>query len=468
MSRATKPLRRAMRTGVAAALCALAAGAAAAETLTDALISAYRTSGLLEQNRALLRAADEDVAQAVTALYPVIEYQVAATKVFDLPPGVDSLTGTADLTARVTLYDGGQNRLAIDAAKETVLATREGLVDVEQRVLLDAVTAYMNVIDGRERVRLTQSNIRLIDRELQAARDRFEVGEITRTDVSLAEARLSQARSDLAVAEGTLATAREAYRAAVGRYPGDLQRPGDAPLPSVTDAEAKARAVRSHPALRQVQRQVTAAEINVARADAARNPAVSLSGRTRAVLDNLHNDQDVFQNSITLGMSGTVYSAGRIDSLVRQAVARAEAQRAQLLITIDALRREAGNAFANLLVARAVLESSNRQVEAQFMAFEGIREEARLGARTTLDVLDAEQALLNARVTVVAAEADRIIAQYALLAAQGLLTVEYLNLGIPTYDPAAYYESVERAPVYTSRQGQALDRVIKSLGLEDR
>ena len=456
-----------------AALMAATAIPAAAQSLTDTFVLAYRNSGLLEQNRALLRAADEDVAQTVAALYPIINWAVD-TQYLDNGLIDDNLTASANLTAQITLWDGGQNRLAIDAAQENVLAVREGLVSVEQQVLLSAVQAHMAVLSTRETVGLRRNNVELIGRELRAAQDRFEVGEITRTDVSLAEARLALARSQLSVAEGDLATAREAYKRAVGVYPTDLQLPGPAPMPATTVEEARSRAERSHPAVRQARRDVTVAEINAARLNATRNPRLTLGARLGVDFDAIGRDllpgqqrPDLLNRSVTLGMSGPVYQGGRIDSLVRQGVARSEAARANLLLITDQVAESAANAFSGLLVANAVLESSRRQVVAQEQFFSGTREEANLGARTTLDVLNAEQDLLDARTLVVTAANDRIVAQYALLAAQGLLTVDYLNLGIPTYDPSAYYNAVENAPI-SSRQGQALDRVIKSLKLEDR
>ena len=465
--------RRALRRIGLAALLAATAVPAVAQSLTDTFVLAYRNSGLLEQNRALLRAADEDVAQAVSALYPVINWAVD-TGYFDNGLTTNRLTATANLTAQITLYDGGQNRLAIDAAQENVLAVREGLVAVEQQVLLAAVQAHMDVLSAAETVSLRQNNVQLITRELGASRDRFEVGEITRTDVSLAEARLALARSQLSVAEGDLATAREAYKRAVGVYPTGLQVPGPAPMPATTSDEAKARATRAHPAVRQAKREVTVAEINAARLNASRNPSLTLGGRLGVDADTIGQNvpagqrrADLVSRSLSLGLSGPIYQGGRIDSLVRQQVARSEAARANLLLTADQVAETAGSAFARLLVANAVLESSRRQVTAQQQFFSGTREEANLGARTTLDVLNAEQDLLDARTLVVTATNDRVVAQYALLAAQGLLTVDYLNLGIPTYDPAAYYNAVESAPV-ASRQGQALDRVLKSLKLEDR
>lgn len=467
----------AWRRGIGAVAVTLAlSGPAAAETLADALIGAYRSSGLLQQNRALLRAADEDVAIAVSALYPVINWVLSGdytvSRVDTGPAEVNQLTGqvlrpggeqtteetsaSLAITGQLTLYDGGQNRLAIDAARETVLATRFALRDVEQQVLLRAVVAFFGVLRDQEFVALRQNGLRLIEEELSAAQDRFEVGEITRTDVSLAEARLAEARSFLSAAEGDLAQSREEYLAVVGRYPGDLVLPSVPPQPAVSVEAARAVAVRTHPSILEQQRNVTVGEINIRRAYAERRPALTLGARS-----SLFDGGDR-SSALTLELGGPIYQGGRLDALYRQAVARAEAARAVLLVTTEEVRQDVAVAFSNLRVAQATLEASQRQAEAQEVAFEGTREEATLGARTTLDVLDAEQDLLDARTNVAAASTNQYIAAYQLLAAMGLLTVEELELGVVQYDPAAYYEAVEDAPLL-SPQGRALDRVLKSL-----
>ena len=456
------------------------APSAVAETLTDALIGAYRTSGLLQQNRALLRAADEDVAIAVAALYPVVtwslqgDYIVQSGTTPGIPGVIDPETGQpttvgggrqteSDLTAtlalitQLTLYDGGQNRLAIDSAKEAVLATRESLRDVEQQVLLRAVVAFFSVLADEELVMLRQNNVRLITEELRAARDRFEVGEVTRTDVSIAEARLAEARAFLSQAEGDLVTSREEYLAVVGRYPGDLVEPPRLPEPAAAVEAARAVAVRMHPSIAEAQRNVTVSEINIERAYAQRRPALTLRG------DAGFRDGGARSGGITLSYGGPIYNGGRLDAVYRQAIAQAEASRAVLLINVEQVRQDVAEAFSNLRVAQATLEANQGQVTAQQVAFEGTREEATLGARTTLDVLDAEQDLLDARTQVVVADTNQFIAAYQLLAAMGMLTVDELNLGITQYDPLAYYESVRTAPVI-SPQGRRLDALLKSLG----
>jgi outer membrane protein len=444
----------------------VAAPVAQAETLGDALIAAYKNSNLLDQNRALLKAADEDVAIAVGTLQPVVNFTINSG--FTRSPGrsvfggltgdqVNSLSTTFTLSAEMTLIDFGRNRLAIEVAKESVLATREALVNIEQAVLLDAVTAYVNVRLATEIVDLRQSNLRLITQELRAAQDRFDVGEITRTDVSLAEARLAGSRSSLAAAEGDLLVARESYKAATGAYPGNLQPLPGTPKTARTQEEATEIALRTHPRIRQSQREVAIAGLNVARAKVAMEPTLSATGAIR--MDDEGNETDSFG----LELNQTLYAGGRLSAALRQNLAREEASRAALLQNGVLVGQAVGNAWSNLLVTSASIDATQRQIAASQAAFDGVREEATLGARTTLDVLDAEQDLLDARAAKLQAEAQRYVGVYSLLSSMGLLTAEHLDLGIVTYDPAAYYNVVKDAPVH-SNQGAALDRILKRLG----
>lgn len=436
---------------------------ATGETLADALISAYRNSNLLDQNRAVLRAADEDLAQAVAALRPTVTLGLGANWVRAAPPTLpdaarrDSLRAALDLTAQLTVLDFGRGKLAKDAAREGIMATREALVDLEQQVLLGAVQAYVGVQLSQEILALRQSNVRLITQELRAAQDRFEVGEITRTDVAIAEARLASARSLLADAEGDLMVARESYKLAVGAYPGNLARLPAAPRLPASLSEAREIALRTHPAIKQAQRESTLADINVARAKAETRPTVTLRGSMGLESGGVRTD------SLGLSLNQTLYAGGRLNSLARQAMARRDAVKSALLQTTALVDQGLGNAWANLSVATASIESGRLQVTSAQTAFDGVREEARLGARTTLDVLNAEQELLSARVTRVSAEATRYISVYALLSSMGLLTVDHLKLGIPTYDPEGYFNAVRNAPPM-SAQGKRLERIMKSTG----
>jgi outer membrane protein len=451
-------MRKAVGRVMRAALLSLGVGVAAlplrAETLTDALIAAYRNSNLLEQNRAVLRAADEDVAVALSALRPVIAIGGDASW---SDQRAESTTASIALSAEITLFDFGRNRLALDVQKEVVLATREALVNVEQQVLLAAVRAYVSVRLSEEIVALRQSNERLITQELRAAQDRFDLGETTRTDVALAEARLATSRSDLIAAQGDLLVARENYRLAVGRYPGNLAPPPPAPRTARSLDEARSVASRTHPLIRQAQREVTVGELNMARAKAAMGP--TLTGRAQMGYDSQTKRGD----SVSIGINQTLYAGGRLSALYRQAFARRDQARAGLLQTTAEIGQQVGEAWANLTVSSASIEASDREILAAQTAFDGVREEANLGARTTLDVLDAEQDLLLARTNRVSVEANRYVGVYVLLSTMGLLTVDHLGLGIPTYDPAAYYNAVKDAPA-TSAQGRKLDRVLKSIG----
>lgn len=450
-------LGRTLRAAGIAALTLFSAVEAGAETLAGALTSAYENSGLLDQNRALLRAADEDVAQAFSALLPVVGWSASATYGYPDARGTEFTSANVGISTSLLLYDAGATQFAVEAQKETVLATRQQLVSVEQQVLLRAVQAYMNVRREAAFLNLRQNNVRVITQELRAARDRFEVGEVTRTDVSLAEARLASAQSQLAAAEGSLAQAAEEFRAAVGRRPGQLQAVPPAPISRSLD-EARAFAVRNHPDMKAAQHNVAAAELNIRRAEAAMEPTVTFSGQ-------LGVDQDFNDSgSLSLRAEGPIYQGGRLSSLVRQAMARRDANRAGLHVTRQGIEQNVANAYAILDVSRASRAAFAGQVRASEVAFRGVREEATLGARTTLDVLNAEQELLDARANLVSAEVDEIIATYQVLFSMGLLTVEHLRLGVQTYDPEAYYNLVQDAPPILSEQGQALDRVLRAIG----
>lgn len=463
--------RRLLGPVLAAAMAATAPVATSAETLADTLATAYRNSGLLEQNRALLRAADEDVAVTVSRLRPILNWSADVTRTFGRTRGangrvsVDSTDASIGLTAQLLLYDFGRTGLQIEAAKETVLATRETLRSIEQQVLLRAVVAFMNVRRNSEFVSLRQNNLRLLEQELRAAQDRFEVGEVTRTDVAQAEARLASAQSGLASAQGNLARAIEEFVSAVGREPGPLRTPQAIPNFAGAADASKTVALRNHPDILKVQHDVAAAELAIKAADAASRPRVNLNARA-GVEEEWGGSDYVRSGSIGVEITGPIYQGGQLSALERQAVARRDAVRGGLLLAQLAVQQDVGNAYADLRAARASREASQEAVRAATVAFRGVREEAKLGARTTLDVLDAEQALLDARTNLISAEIDVYIAAYSILSSIGQLTARDLNLAVQTYDPAAYYNLVKSAPTEMSRQGRQLDRVLRSLGKE--
>lgn len=449
-----------------------------AETLADALISAYTGSHLIEQNQAVLRAADEGVAQSVAALRPVVEYTASANVQRSksgsfLTPGVlDPVSPTQNysqtqqfqLTASMMLFDFGRGQIGIELSQENVRATRQGLTGVEQDVLLDAVTAYVDVRLQSETLALRQSNTRLIAKELRAARDRFDVGEATRTDVALAEAVLAAAQAGEQGAQGALDLARERYKAAVGHYPSNLSGLPSAPQIPRTLEEARAIALRSHPSILQIQHQVKIADLQIEMAKANFQPTVT--GQAALTENWSLGEETPFapdSESLSLQFGQTIYAGGQKASLLRQAIAGQEGARAGLHQMGVVISENVGRAWSNISVSAANIQSGEKQVRAAQAAYNGVREEADLGARTTLDVLDAEQDLLDARFARLQAEANLYVGVYQLLSTMGLLTVDHLNLGVPTYDVEAYYDAVKKAPAH-SKQGEALDRILKTIG----
>lgn len=455
-------IRRLSALCIAALICAPMP--AMAQSLADTFVAAYQNSNILEQNRALLRAADEDVSVAVAQLRPVVNF-VTSVQGRAQSGGVESLSLSFNLNAEVTLIDFGRGRLAKEAAKAQVLATRQALLNAEQQVLLNAVSAFMDVRTATEAVLLQQATVRVITRELSAARERFELGEVTRTDVSLAEARLAAARSQLAASEGDLATAREGYKLVTGSYPTSLRAAPALPRTATSLQAAQDIARRTHPNILQAQFEVTAGDLNAERVEAQRHGSVTGSaGVGRSFSNQAVNDS----TSVTAGITYArpIYQGGQLRALSRQAIARRDATRAGLHQTAAQVLQNVALAWANLDVTRARIDASRQQVAASQNAFDGTREEARLGARTTLDVLNAENDLLNARTTLLQAEAGLQTATYNLLASMGLLTVEHLGLGITTYDPEAYYNAVKDAPAI-SAQGESLDRILRALNKAD-
>ncbi len=455
--------RNLLLAGVSSA-CVLATPVAAlAETLGDALASAYKTSGLLEQNRANLRATDEGVAQAMAALRPSLNYSYEVGKMRSGGSWLD-LEDTLSFIASMDIYTFGRNKLSVDVQKEVVLATRAALLNVEQQVLANAVDAYMGMREAQALVNLRDSAVRLNQQNLRASRDRFEVGEITRTEVSQYEAQLASARANLAAAQGELSAARETYKVAIGHYPSTLKSPPAVKLPVSSLEAAVATAKKTHPGIIALQHQAAAQDLAVEIAERNLLPTVSGSVSQSYSSDGLDFDFNDGTTSIGVGIGGTIYAGGAVASGVRSAIAGRDQVRAELLQSTREVEQGVRTNWAMLSVFAASEEASNSYVQAQRVAYEGVREEADLGASTTLDVLDAEQDLLDAQVSAIQARIARETQSYAVLQSMGLLTAEQLQLNVPVYDPAAYYNAVKDAPVRkVSPQGEKLDHVLESL-----
>ncbi|SFJ57548.1 TolC family outer membrane protein [Jannaschia pohangensis] len=458
--------RRFGRMMTMAAFAVLTSVAANAQTLSDALIQAYRSSPLLEQQRFLLRATDEDVALAISALRPTVSFQAEYGKSSafrDFPRQATTTNASLALILDYTLVDGGQRALRISAAKEAVLGARFGLLQFEQGVLLDAVTAYLDLRLAVRIVDVRESNVRLITQQLRAAEDRFEVGEVTRTDVAIAQSRLAASRSALAAARGQVDIARETYRLAIGVLPtGSLAAPPAAPaLPQSVD-QAQQLALQVHPLISAGQHEITALTLLSEARAADRLPSLGLRGTVA------RGRPDTDSASISITGNVPIYTGGRLPALQRQAIAQAQAARSNLGQTARTITDGVGRAWAGLEVARAQITATREGVRAAQLAFEGFSEEAQLGARTTLDVLDAEQELLDARTALLEAESNAQLAVYNVMAAIGLMTTDHLGLSVERYDPSAYYNAVSNAPrgvqTQPSAQGDRLDSVMRRFG----
>ncbi|WP_209596941.1 TolC family outer membrane protein [Ruegeria sp. HKCCSP351] len=465
---ATGKLVRAFAVTAGLAMSVMPGRAAWADNITDAFIGAYNTSGLLEQNRALLRAADEDVAIALSALRPIINWTVQVSQDYTRSR-VNNVVTTNEpsrffsgLTLSQLLYDGGASVLGKQSAQETVLSTRQTLIDIEQQVLIRAANAYLGVLLQEETVAIRQNNVDVSAEELRASNDRFEVGEVTRTDVALSEAQLASSQADLAVARGELSIAQAEYVNAVGKAPG--RTAGQPSLPNLPRSEAEAvnLAQRNHPAILSAQHQVRAFDLVVQQQRANLGPNVSLNADA-GVSERYDNNDYVNDATVSLNFTQPIYAGGRLAASVRRAMASRDASRANLLNVQKNITQGVTDRYAAFQAASASLRASTERVNASQVAFDGIREEATLGARTTLDVLNAQQDLLDAQLAEVASRTERSRAAYQLLQAQGLLTAERLGLAVQIYDPTLYYNLVKNAPAQVSKQSKDLDRVLKAL-----
>jgi len=436
------------------------AGAGQAESLKSALAKAYENSGVLAQNQALLNAADESVVAAAGALLPAVQASISQS--YRKTEGVSDISDSTSfsISARMPIYDFGRGQLGIDLAKEAVAGTRLQLASIEQSVLLNAIEAFMQYRQVTELVRLRENNLKVIDQELRAANDRFEVGEITRTDVAMAEAAKAQSLSALAQARGDLERSTEAYMMAVGSKPNSPDAPVNLPSLPASASAAKAAAAKGHPDVLAAQSQVKQAEIRLAQAEANAMPSISLSGSlSRSDQTSLN-----MTSSANLGVEATIplYQGGQIDSGVRQATAQLSSAKSALRVAVLNSDLQVGSAYARLTVARANMQATEQQIAAAQIAFDGLREEAKLGARTTLDVLNAEQNLLDAKANRVIASTEVVNATYAVVAALGQLSAKGLGLQVDLFDPEAYSATVQTAA--PSMRGLQLDKVLGKLG----
>lgn len=423
-------------------LGAVSAHAADGVSLDQALVKAYQTSPRLQARQAAVRAIDEQVAAAQAGWRP-------------------TLNGIGDLGYQQQVYNGTETSLrprslgleisqpllrlqtipAIQSAKRAVDAARADLVSQEQQLLFDAVKAYMNLVRDEQVLKLRQNNEQVLQKQLTAAKDRFRVGEITRTDVSQAESRLASATAERILAEGNVASTKANYRRVIGEEPVAVKQPEKIPTLPVALDDVVAQAENANPDVIAARYAFEQADKDVDTTLARLLPeisAVGSAGRGWGQSTVLKDRTD----SLSIGLRATVplYQGGADYARTRQ-FKHTRSQR-QLDYTETRLRAHeaAISAWQQHSSAVAATESRKAAVKANALALDGTEQEAKVGTRTTLDVLDAEQEYLNAQVNLVVAEHDAIVAAYQILAAIGKLTVTALQLPVEAYDPQKNYD----------------------------
>jgi outer membrane protein len=433
-------------------VAALMAGTASADTLREALVSAYQTNPTLTAQRETLKATDATVAIARAAGRPQISGTVginrnlAQSGVLNTGGKGPTLSVGADLS--VPFFNGGSVRNSVQAAKTRVEAGRATLRAVEGDVFTQAVTAYMDVIRDRAIVELNQNNVKVLQTNLEATRDRFQIGDLTRTDVAQSEARLQLGRSQLATAEGRLTGSEATYRQVIGHAPGPLASPPPLPPLPTTPEEAIRIALANNPDLIAISRQAMAAGYDVRVAEAGRLPTLSgvlsntyvnnLGGNSITGVPNTGN-----QTQIGVQARVPIFQGGLPAARVRQAQALEGQTLEQVVGTERAVVQSARAAFAAYDAAQRAIQAETVAVQANELALEGNRAEQTVGTRTVIEVLNAEQELLNSQVLLVTAKRDAYVAGFQLLNAMGQAEAQDLGLeGGPLYDPLGNYRRV--------------------------
>jgi len=446
------------------AVIAAACITASADTLEWALVQAYQNNPSLNAQRAALRATDENVPQALSGYRPRLS--VTSTDGFNYNstlahtinqavfPNTVSYTNIAadtgsrgvGATASETLYNGMQTANRTRQAESQVMGARETLRVTEQQVLLDASTAYMNLLRDQAILDLNRRNVEVLTEQLKQTRDRFNVGEVTRTDVAQAESRLAAGRSALLGAQSNFVTSQANYRRVIGVDPGRLApgTPVDRLSPGTLPGAINQGETQS-PSVGAAMYGVDIAALSVKVSEGALYPSLVVTASASKYYDPLYNVNKQTSASILGALTVPIYQGGAEYSAIRQSKETLGQQRLNLDVNRDQARATVVQSWGQLDAAKAQIEATTAQVNAAEIALNGVREEARVGQRTTLDVLNAQQELVNARVALVTAQHDRVVASYTLLAAVGGLAMPRLGLNVTIYDPEVHYQQVRDA-----------------------
>jgi outer membrane protein len=432
--------------------------AASADTLEWALVQAYQNNPTLNAQRASLRAQDEAVPQALSGYRPRLsattsvgsQFQKTLSKAATPVGPVYATTQFANtphsvgLTATQTLFNGFQTANRTRQAEAQVSSGRATLAFTESTVLLNAATAYMNLLRDAAILDLQRRNVEVLQEQLRQTRDRFNVGEVTRTDVAQAESRLAAGRAQVLQAESNYVTSRATYRQVIGVEAGKLA------AASPVDRYSPRTLASAIEAGREFNPQVATAMfgIDVALLQVKINEGTllpTLTGQINVQQAWETNNSTLLQQfnaTATAQLSIPIYQGGQEYSLIRQAKETLGQQRISLDTTRDLVQQNVTQSWGQLEAAKAQIQATTAQVNSAEIALNGVREEARVGQRTTLDVLNAQQELVNARVALVTAQHDRVVASYSLLAAVGGLSVGGLSLKSSVYDPMTHYQQV--------------------------
>ncbi len=448
-------------TGAAAAVLLMACAGptpALADTIEAALVRAYQNNPQLNAQRASVRSTDENVPQALSGYRPKVAltasagYQYTDTNLTSggSPTAIvrtevhgANAPRAAGLTISQTLYNGGQTANKTRAAESQVSGAREGLRVLDEAVLLSAATIYMDYLRDSAIVEVQKSNVRVLEQTLKQTRDRFNVGEVTRTDVAQAEAQLAAGKTQELTAEANLVTTRANFRRIIGNEPVALApgSPVDRFLPGTLPSAIELSLIEN-PNVTAAMYGIDVNFLQVKVNEGALLPTVTLQASVQQSYEQQMTIFRTFGASAIAQISAPIYQGGAEYALIRQSKETLAQQRLNLEQVRDQTRANTVTAWGQLVAGKAQVASAQAQVTASEIALNGVREEAKAGQRTTLDVLNAQQALVNARVALVTAQHDRVVASYAVLSAVGRLSPQVLNLPTTTYDASVHYQQV--------------------------
>jgi outer membrane protein len=420
--------------------------AGSVETLAQALAAAYADNPTLNAERAGLRATDEGVPQALSGFRPQLSASASTGVTGVSTSGGDATLYPSGVSLTITqpLFTGGRTVNGVKIAETAVLAGREVLRNTEQTTLLSAVSAFMNLVQAQALLNLQKQNLDFLGQQVNAAKDRLNVGEGTRTDVAQTNASLAAGQASYESAVAALNAAIAVYAQVIGHEPKALgaAKPVENLLSKNLNA-ALADAMTYHPAILAASYNIDISDFNVKVAEGALLPTLALQGS----LSHQEGEGNVLgingnSASAVASLSVPIFSGGDSSSKVRQAKENLDQARIQLDAARDTVRAQAISAWGTLDAARAEIRSADSETTAQNLVLSGVIEEHKVGQATTLDVLNAQQTLLSARVALVTAQHDRVVASYTLLAAIGKLNAETLGLDVASYDPVQHYTQV--------------------------